>query len=206
MARLSRAAIRGTSWGMNDRGDNGKPATRADLLAMLDTLGIAYREHRHDAVFTVEEAKDLRGALPGAHCKSLFVRDKKGASFLVVCLEDRRLDMKALAGLLGAGRLSFASPERLRARLGVEPGSVTPFAAINDRAPRHPDDKDAPFERIPIVLDAEMMRADLVNYHPLINTATVALSPADLLRFLDATGHRPRIVDLSGATAAAESE
>ncbi len=183
----------------NQRAD-GNPATRADLLAMLASLKIRYREHRHEAVFTVEEAKDLRGALPGAHCKSLFVRDKKGASFLVVCLEDRRLDMKALAGLLGAKRLSFASPDRLRARLGVEPGSVTPFAALNDQPPPHRDDGDQPFERVSIVLDSEMMRADLVNYHPLINTATIALSPADLLRFLDATGHQPLIADLGEAT------
>lgn len=182
------------------------PATPAELLSMLAALGIHYREHRHEAVFTVEEAKDLRGALPGAHCKSLFVRDKKGVSFLVVCLEDRRLDMKALAGMLGAKRLSFASPDRLHARLGVEPGSVTPFAALNDRPPRHRDDGDPPFEKISIVLDAEMMQADLVNYHPLINTATIALSPADLLCFLDATGHRPLIADLGGATIATEPD
>ena len=172
---------------------------------MLDSLHISFREQSHEPVFTVEEAKELRGILPGAHCKSLFVRDKKGASFLVVCLEDRRLDMKALATLLGAKRLSFASPDRLRARLGVEPGSVTPFAAINDQPPPHGVDGDPPFERISIVLDSEMMRADPVNYHPLINTATIALSPADLLRFLDATGHRARVVDLGDATVGGES-
>jgi Ala-tRNA(Pro) deacylase len=190
---------------MSDPSNQAKPATPADLLAMLTDLKIRYREHRHDAVFTVEEAKALRGTLPGAHCKSLFVRDKKGASFLVVCLEDRRLDMKALAGLLGAGRLSFASPDRLRARLGVEPGSVTPFAAINDQPPPERDNSDPPFERVSIVLDREMMQAELVNYHPLINTATIALGPADLLRFLDATGHRPLIADLGDATLTAES-
>lgn len=184
-----------------DKPATGKPATPAVLLAMLADLDIPYREYRHDAVFTVEEAKHLRGALPGAHCKSLFVRDKKGASFLVVCLEDRRLDMKALAGLLGAKRLSFASPDRLRARLGVEPGSVTPFAVINDR-PAADGDGDQPFEEIPVVLDSEMMRADLVNYHPLINTATIAVTPSDLLRFLEATGHRPSIMDLRAATVA----
>ena len=177
------------------------PATPDDLLSMLAALDISFDVHRHEPVFTVEEAKHLRGALPGAHCKSLFVRDKKGASFLVVCLEDRRMDMKALAGLLGSGRLSFASPERLRDRLGVEPGSVTPFAAINDRPSAEEDASNGSgFERVTVVLDAEMMRADLVNYHPLINTATVALGPADLMRFLEATGHEPRIVELDMAT------
>ena len=178
-----------------------EPATPADLLAMLTDLGIKFKEYRHQAVFTVEEAKALRGTLPGAHCKSLFVRDKKGACFLIVCLEDRRMNMKALAGLLGANRLSFASPDRLRRRLGVEPGSVTPFAAINDQPVRNSDPQGQPFEKVSIILDAEMMQADLVNYHPLINTATVSLAPADLLRFLDATGHEPAIVDLNAATA-----
>lgn len=191
---------------MNDQRDKDKPATRADLLSMLNSLDIRYREHLHQAVFTVEQAKDLRGALPGAHCKSLFVRDKKGTSFLVVCLEDRRLDMKALARLLGAGRFSFASPERLHDRLGVEPGSVTPFAAINDQPRTQQENGDVAFERVSIVLDSEMMQAELVNYHPLINTATIALSPADLIRFLAATGHQPLILDLSGATAEITSD
>lgn len=169
-----------------------RPAAPEDLLAYLDSLGIAVTTHAHAPVFTVEEAKHLRGALPGVHCKSLYLRDKKGAEFLVVCLEDRRLDMKALAGLIGAARLSFGSPERMRARLGVEPGSVTPFAVINDR--------DTAATRIRVVLDAEMMQAPLVNYHPLVNSRTTAIAPADLLRFLEATGHMPLTVDLAPAT------
>ncbi len=166
-------------------------ATPEALFAWLDRLQIAYETHRHPPVFTVEEARDLRGTLPGAHCKSLFLRDKMGATFLVVCLEDRRLDMKALADILGSARLSFSSRERLYDRLGVVPGSVTPFAAINEA--------DAA-EKVRIILDAEMMAADLVNYHPLVNTMTTAVSPADLLRFLDSTGHAPLIVDLAPAT------
>ena len=169
-------------------------ATPEALFARLDRLGIDYATHHHAPVFTVEEAKHLRGALPGAHCKSLFMRDKKKACYLVVCLEDRRLDMKALAKTLDSARLSFASADRLRNRLGVEPGSVTPFAALNDETP------PAGEARVQIVLDAGMMEADLVNYHPLLNTMTTALSPADLLRFLDDTGHEPRIVDLTAAS------
>ena len=172
---------------MCDQQAQENPATREDLLAMLATLDIRNREHRHDAVFTVEEAKDLRGTLPGDRCKNLFVRDKKGARFLVVCLEDIRLDMKALASLLEAKGLSFASPGRLRARLCVESGSVTPLAVINDRPPRYRDDGDPPFKNITIILDAGVMQVDLP-------------------RFLDATGHQPLIADLGGATISAGSD
>lgn len=169
-------------------------ATPEALFARLDALGIDYETHHHAPVFTVEEAKNLRGALPGAHCKSLFVRDKKEKCFLVVCLEDRRMDMKALAALLGSGRLSFASADRLRRRLGVEPGSVTPFAAINDETP------EAGADKVHIILDAQMMTAELVNYHPLLNTMTTALSPDSLLCFLQSTGHEARIIELATAT------
>lgn len=169
------------------------PATPDELFARLDALGIRHQTHHHEAVFTVAESGHLHDALPGAHCKSLFMRDKKGVNWLVVALADRRLDLKALAALIGAARLSFASPERLMDRLGVEPGSVTPFALINDMA-------RAADERVRIVLDAEMMAADLVNYHPLTNRATTALSPADLLRFIAACGHSPAVVDLGAAT------
>ena len=168
------------------------PATEDDLFRRLEALGIETRTHRHAALFTVAESKGLRGNLPGAHCKSLFLRDRKGAMWLVVALEDRRLDMKALAGLIGAARLSFASPERLGRRLGVAPGAVTPFALIND------DGGDE--GRVGVVLDAEMMAAALVNYHPLTNTATTAIRPADLLRFIAHCGHDAAIVDLAPAT------
>jgi Ala-tRNA(Pro) deacylase len=178
---------------MTDDSTDARPrATPEALLDRLEALGIETETHRHDAVFTVAEAQDLRGALPGAHCKSLFLRDKKGAQFLVVCLEDRRLDMKALSGVLGSARLSFGSPERLMALLGVTPGSVTPFAAINlDEAGRG---------AIRIVLDAEMMAADIANYHPLVNTATTAIRPPDLLRFLADCGASADVVALGPAT------
>ena len=174
-----------------------RPEKAADAEALYErfrALDIAFTAHRHDAVFTVEEARALRGDLPGAHCKNLFLKDKKGALYLIVCLEDRRIDMKALSQLLGTARLSFGKQELLAERLGVEPGSVTPFAVVNDTA-----DDDA---AVSVVLDAEMMQAPLVNYHPLVNTATVAMAPADLIRFLDVCRHSPRIVDLAPATRA----
>ena len=111
------------------------PATPADLFAFLDRLGIAHRTVSHPPLFTVEQSRALRGAIPGGHTKNLFLKDKKGALFLVVALEDAAIDLKVLHRHLGAsGRFSFGSAELLRETLGVEPGAVTPFCAINDTA------------------------------------------------------------------------
>jgi Ala-tRNA(Pro) deacylase len=168
------------------------PATPEDLFRRLDALAIPHRTYTHPAVFTVAEAVALRGALPGGHCKCLFLEDRKGGLWLVIVLEERRLDLKALAERLGAPRFSFGSPEKMRAVLGVEPGSVTPFALVNPSA-----------VAVGAVLDAEMLTRDPLNYHPLVNTATTALAPADLLRFLAACGHEPRVLDLADLDRAA---
>jgi Ala-tRNA(Pro) deacylase len=167
------------------------PATPAQLFAYLDTLGIAHKTVTHPAVFTVEEARDLRGAIAGGHTKNLFLRDKKGAAYLVVAPEDAAIELRALHRLLGAsGRFSFGSAELMQAVLGVAPGSVTPFAAIND--------KD---HRVTIVLDAALMPHEALNFHPLVNTATTTISRDGLLKFLAATGHPPRIEILAAADA-----
>ena len=168
------------------------PATPETLFAQLDALGIRHVTHRHPPVFTVAEAVSLRGTLPGGHCKCLFLEDRKGGLWLVVVLEDRRLDLKGLSLRLGAPRFSFVSPERMRATLGIEPGSVTPFAVVNDTA-----------AGVTVALDEAMLRHDPLNYHPLVNTATTAIAPAGLLRFLEACGHRPRIVALDDLDRAA---
>ena len=164
------------------------PAAPDDLFAYLDTLSVAHETVTHPAVFTVDEARDLRGTIAGGHTKNLFLRDKKGAAFLVVALENAVIELKSLHRLLGAtGRFSFGSAELMRELLGVEPGSVTPFAAINDTA-----------GRVTVVLDAAMMAHEVLNFHPLMNTGTTTISRAGLLEFLEATGHRPRIEAISG--------
>lgn len=164
--------------------DDATPAETA-LFNRLGELGIKTVTVSHPPVFTVDEAKRLRGSLPGGHCKSLFLRNKKGEMWLVVTLEDRVLDLKVLGERIGAGRVSFGSAERLMQYLGVIPGAVTPFAIVNDR------------ERlVKLVLDAEMMRHTPLNYHPLRNDRTTAITPEDLVRFLEAEGHPPRIADL----------
>ncbi|NQW10721.1 MAG: prolyl-tRNA synthetase associated domain-containing protein [Alphaproteobacteria bacterium] len=158
------------------------PTSPEALLARLDALGIAYARHDHPPLFTVEDSKALRGDLPGGHCKNLFLRDKKGAMWLVVCLEDRRIDLKALGDRLGGARLSFGSADRLLRVLGVAPGAVSPFALINDTECA-----------VTVVLDRGMLEHRPLNYHPLTNEATIAVQPEDLVRFIEACGHPIRV-------------
>ncbi len=164
------------------------PTTLDQLFAALDALGIAHATVKHPPVFTVEQAASLRGEVPGAHTKNLFLRDKKNALYLVVALEDAEIDLKGLHRVLGAsGRFSFGSADLLLEVWGVTPGSVTPFGAINDTQ-----------GRVTVVLDAEMMEHETLNYHPLINTMTTSIGRDDLVKFLESTGHQPRIEWVSG--------
>jgi len=163
------------------------PTSPDELFAYLDQLGIDHRTFNHPAVFTVEEARALRGKVPGGHTKNLFLRDKKDAPYLVVAAEDAVIELKSLHRLLGAsGRFSFGSPDLMRELLGVEPGSVTPFAVENDKACR-----------VTVVLDEAMMANDVLNFHPLVNTGTTTIVRDGLLKFLEATGHPPRIEPVS---------
>lgn len=166
--------------------DGTPPATPDQLLARLEALGIPHQTHRHPPVFTVEEAQRLKGDLPGAHTKNLFVRDKKGTMWLLVALFDRDVDLKALAPQVGArGRLSFGSADRLMRYLGVIPGSVTPFAVMNDRG-----------GQVGVLLDSGLRNQEVWNAHPLDNAMTTAVQGEDLLRFLEAMDHAPTWVEL----------
>ena len=159
------------------------PATPSDLFAFLDKLGIAHATVTHPALFTVEQSQQLRGTIPGGHTKNLFLKDKKGALFLVTALEDAAIELKSLHRRLGAaGRFSFGASDLLRSSLGIEPGAVTPFAVMNDTE-----------SRVTVVLDAALMRHATINCHPLTNTMTTSIARDDLVRFLAATGHPPRI-------------
>ena len=163
-------------------------ATPDELFAALDRLGIAHPTVSHPPLFTVEQSRSLRGSIAGGHTKNLFLRDKKGALFLVTALEDAAIELKSLHRRLGAtGRFSFGSAALMRETLGVAPGAVTPFGAINDDA-----------HRVTVVLDAALMEHAIVNAHPLVNTMTTSIARDDLVKFLEATGHPPRIVPIAG--------
>ncbi len=162
-------------------------ATPDELFAFLDRLGIVYTTVTHPPLFSVEESRHLRGKISGAHTKNLFLTDRKRNLFLLITEENAFIELKRLHKILGAsGRLSFGRAESLRAALGVEPGSVTPFSVLNDKE-----------NRVTVIIDRALLVHDSLNFHPLRNTMTTRLFRADLLRFLDATDHRPQIIDIS---------
>ena len=161
-------------------------ASPEDLLAYLDALGVVTATVEHPPLFTVEESQALRGEIPGAHTKNLFVKDKKGRLFLLVLGEETEVDLKRVHERIGGqGRVSFGSAALLEEVWGVRPGAVTPFGAIND-----------PDARVRVVLDEAMMANARLNFHPLVNTRTTGLASRDLVRFLRATGHEPLIAPL----------
>jgi Ala-tRNA(Pro) deacylase len=161
-------------------------ADRKKFFARLEELGIASITVEHEPVFTVEQSGAPRETIPGAHTKSLFLTDKDGRVALVVAKDDSQVDLKRVASRLGFGRLSFGNAALLGRMLGVTPGSVTPFALINDRE-----------ARVRVVVDEALLGFGEINCHPLENTATTRLATADVLRFIRACGHEPLIFPLS---------
>jgi len=160
-------------------------AREAALYARFRELGIAWKTYEHTAVFTVEEAAALYAQQPGGHTKNLFLKDKKDGLWLVVARDDLAVDLNALSKQLGAPRFSFGSAELLIATLGIAPGSVTPFALMNDTK-----------RAVTPVLDEGMLAIEPLNFHPLRNDRTTAVSAADLLKFVRAVSSEPMIVKL----------
>jgi Ala-tRNA(Pro) deacylase len=165
-----------------------EPAKPEDLFRRLQELAIETETMEHPPVYTVEEAKRLRGEIAGCHTKNLFLRNKKGAMWLLVCLEDRQVDLKSLGREVGGGRFSLGSAERLMRYLGVVPGAVSPLAVINDRR-----------GEVVVLLDRDVLRCDSLNFHPLDNAMTTSILPEDFLRFLEAEDHPPTFVDFGNS-------
>ncbi|HYD44499.1 MAG TPA: YbaK/EbsC family protein [Phenylobacterium sp.] len=160
--------------------------TRDDLLAFLDAHGIDHRTVDHLAVFRVEEGHEIKASMPGAHTKNLFLKDAKAQLWLISALGETAIDLKRLHPVIGSARLSFGNPALMQETLGVTPGSVTAFGLINDV-----------HRRVRFVLDKALAEAELVNFHPLINTATTAVSQAGFRRFLELVEAPPLIVDFA---------
>ena len=160
--------------------------TRSDLFAFFDAHGVVHTTLDHPPVFRVEEGLEIKKALPGGHTKNLFLKDAKGQLWLISALGETAIDLKRLHTVIGSARLSFGSAELMAQTLGVTPGSVTAFGLINDTT-----------HRVRFVLDADLAKADPVNFHPLANDATTAVSQEGLRRFLSALEITPMIVDFA---------
>lgn len=160
------------------------------LMTMLADLNIATTTVEHPPLRTIDDSKRLRGDLPGGHAKSLFLKDKNGGYWLLVALEQTRVDLRAVASLLQAPRFSFASEADLARLLGIIPGAVSPFAVLND--------VDG---EVCVVLDTCLLNSAILNCHPLRNDRTTAIATGDLLTFLEHVRHPPRIIDLAEPTA-----
>lgn len=170
--------------------DGSAPQGADELFSRLDALGTVHNTIEHVPVFTVEEARRLRGRIDGAHSKNLFVRDKKERHWLVSCLSERTIDLRWLALELGTKRLTFCSERRLTGYLGIRRGSVSPFAVINDVQ-----------GMVRVALDGELLATEPLNFHPLDNAMTTSISRAGLLRFLEAEKHPPKILRFPAAPA-----
>ncbi|MFD1746322.1 prolyl-tRNA synthetase associated domain-containing protein [Rhizobium helianthi] len=161
--------------------------TKDQLFAYLDELGISHTTKSHPPVFTVAESESLRDEIPGGHTKNLFVKDKKDRFFVITVEERASVDLKQVHKIIGASsRVSFGSPEKMLEYLGVVPGSVTVFGAVNDTG-----------HQVTFVLDEDLMRYDIINGHPLTNDATTSIGRDDLIRFLKATGHEPLVLKVT---------
>ena len=162
------------------------PTSRTELFSKLDDLDIAHKTYEHTPVFTVEESAAIKAKMPGGHSKNLFLKDKSGAFFLICAQSDTPIKINRLHPVLKCKRLSFGKPEALMDKLGVTPGSVTLFSIINDVE-----------GEVTLIIDQRLTEHEIVNFHPLLNDATTAITRQDMIKFAKATGHEPIIMDFS---------
>jgi Ala-tRNA(Pro) deacylase len=159
-----------------------------NILDFIENSGVSYQLYTHPPVFTVAEASAVSGKIAGTHTRNLFLRDKREKMFLITLRHETPIDLKKLSNLLGAGKLSFGSPERLWNYLGVKPGSVTPLSILNDIE-----------QKVQLVLEQDMMDSPLINVHPLDNTMTIGFAPSGLMTILEKSGIKPIIMNLDAA-------
>ncbi len=159
-----------------------------DLYKYLADHEIGYERYDHPPVFTVEDVNRLVPPLPAAKTKNLFLRDNKGQRhFLVVVGDEKRVELKTLSGLLDSSRLRFGSADRLKKRLGVDPGAVSLLAVVNDSD-----------NAVEVIIDEKLWKSKAFQFHPLVNTSTLVISRDNLNRFLAQTGHKAQILDVPG--------
>ncbi len=149
--------------------------TKQQLFDYLSDLAITTTCFTHEPVFTCQEAREVikRDKIPGAETKNLFLKDNNKHYYLLVALAETKIDLKTLSLALNAPKLRFAQPDQLNHYLSVDPGSVTPFAILNDTS-----------HSVHVILDKGLFNYGLLGFHPLLNDATITISPSDLERFI----------------------
>lgn len=162
------------------------PISRQELFDYLDSLDITHKTYDHAPIFTVEDGADIKAGMPGGHTKNLFLKDKAGKFFLICALGDTPIRINKLHPVLGCKRLSFGKAEPLLELLGMTQGSVTLFSILNDRE-----------NQVTLILDQALLNHDIVNFHPLLNDATTAISSTDMIKFAKAAGHDPIMLDFA---------
>ncbi len=162
--------------------------TPRDLFAYLDSLGIEHSTIEHPPIFTVEDGRDWHDRIPGLHCKNLFLKDRDGKFWLVLMPGDKRAMLGLLEKRIGSARLSFGKPDRLLEIMGVTPGSVSPFALMNDRD-----------RALTVIVDDDLPKSEWVNFHPLHNAASTTLRSRDLLTFIRSLGYDPLVINCGEA-------
>lgn len=149
-----------------------------NIFKILDDLKISYDMLEHQAVYTVEEAKQIKNMIEGLGCKNLFLTDKKGKYYLLILEENKKANLKELAKLLNTSKLTFASSKDLSDILGLEPGSVTPLSIINDKE-----------NKVLLIVDSDIITKKIL-VHPNTNTKTLSLEFKDLEKLIQYTNHK----------------
>ena len=155
-----------------------------ELLEILKRLDIGYKSYNHQPIYNVMDAEKYAQDIPGAHCKNLFLKNTEKHLYLAIILDQKRVDLKNLSKQLNSKRLSFASYELLEKTLNIKPGCVTPFALINSIT-----------KNVIVLLDRDILNEEKVSFHPLVNTETITISLADLLKFIDYCGQKTIIIE-----------
>ena len=160
-----------------------------ELITLLDVKGCDYDLHEHKALFTVEDSNKLRGEITGLHSKNLFLKNKKNNFYLFSCEEFSKINLKTISKSLGLGNVSFAKKEYLLELLGVSPGSVTPFALLNNTE-----------NNINLYLEDKMHESEYINFHPLSNKATITIKSRDFMEFMIENKKKIHIFSTSNET------
>jgi Ala-tRNA(Pro) deacylase len=163
--------------------------TPNELITLLDVKGYDYDLHEHKALFTVEDSNKLRGEITGLHSKNLFLKNKKNNFYLFSCEEFSKINLKTISKSLDLGNVSFAKKEYLLELLGVNPGSVTPFALLNNTE-----------NNINLYLEDKMHESEYINFHPLSNKATITIKSRDFIEFMIENKKKIHIFSTSSET------